>query len=150
MHSVEIVHTNVEGYIAELVMEITVFGASRNVIHRNIVLIRACDPHEAYEKATQLGFKGETSYKNPDKQSVAIKFRGISKLDATYEEIGDRAELTFEEQVGVSNEEIERLIQPKEKLRVFVPPQPGRKHDPDCRSKQVMELAIDRAIGKKE
>jgi hypothetical protein len=132
-------------YIGELVMEITVSGATSNVVHRNMVLIKAIDSQEAYEKAMQMGLKAETSYQNPEDQLVRITFRGISKLDAMYEEIEDGSELTFEEQIGLSANEIEQLITPKERLRAFVTPQPGKKHDPDYRSKEVMHMAIDYA-----
>jgi hypothetical protein len=130
-------------YIGELIMEITVAEAARNVVHRNLVLIRADSPDEAYNKALSFGQKAQTSYLNPQDRLVQTRFRGVSKLDVMYEDLEDGAELTFEEQVGVPKEAIEQSIPPKEKLRVFVPPRPGRRHDPDYRSKGVMEMAIN-------
>ena len=34
------------------------------------------------------------------------------------------------------------MIPPKEKLEAFIPPNPGQEHDPDYRSKKVMEEAV--------
>jgi hypothetical protein len=132
-----------EWYIGELIMEITVLGAERNVVHKNMVLIRADSPEQAYEKATHLGHNAETSYENPKGQPVRISFRGIATLESMYEELEDGAELTFEERVGVPLEELDRWIPPKEQLGVFVAPRPGREHDPDYRSKAVVEMAVD-------
>jgi hypothetical protein len=131
-----------EWYIVELVMEIIVEGSTLNVVHRNLVLIREFAAEEAYKKAIRLGIKAETSYNNPDDRLVQIKFRGISKLDALYEDPEDEAELTFEENIGVSAEVIKSWIPPKNKLGVFVLPRPGRKHNPDYRSKAIIEKAI--------
>lgn len=131
-----------EWYIAELAMEITVHGARCNVLHRNLILINAHSPEEAYEKAIKTGWKGETDYKNLKDQSVEIRFRGVSKLDVIYEPLEDGAELYFEEQLGVPESEIKRMIPPKEKLDAFTPPSPGKEHDPDYRSKPVVEEAV--------
>jgi hypothetical protein len=129
-------------YIADLVMEITVRGASSNVLHRNLTLIQANSPEEAYEKGMRFGYDGETSYINPKEQLVEVRFRGIAKLDVIYDSLEDGAELLFEERVGVSSEEIQRLIPKKEQLDVFVPPTPGRERDPDYRSKAVVDQAL--------
>jgi len=132
-------------YLADLVMEITVSGAIRNVVHRNLTLIRADSPEQAYLKATRLGQEAETSYENPERQWVEIKFRGIAQLDVVYEELEDGAELKFEEQVGIPSEEIERGILPKEQLRVFLPSRdPERKRDPDYRSQEVLDEVAER------
>lgn len=131
-----------EWYIAELVMEITVHGSASNVVHRNLVLIRANLPEEAHQKAFRLGQNGETEYTNPKDQLVQIRFRGISKLDVVYEPLEDGAELCFEEQRGVSEAEIRKLIPLKERLDVFIPPSPGREREPDYRSKSVVEEAV--------
>ena len=130
-----------EWYIAELVMEITVHGARCNVIHRNLFLINARSPEEAYQKAVHIGQTGNTEYQNPKDQYVEIRFKGVSKLDVVYEPLEDGAELSFEEQLGVSESEIQDMIPPKENLAVFTPPRPGKEHDPDYRSAGVMEEA---------
>jgi Domain of unknown function (DUF4288) len=143
------VPTGTQWYTAELVMEITVAEALHNVVHKNLVLVRADTPEEAHRKAIGLGQKAETSYLNPKDRLVRIQFRGVSKLDVMYENLEDGAELTFEEQVGVTPEDIERLIPPKERLQVFIAPRPGREHDPDYRSKAVIKMAVD-GVGSKD
>ena len=70
-----------EWYVAELIMEITVRGATRNAIHLNLVLVKALSPEEAYEKAVRFGQEAETSYDNPLGQPVEIRFRGVARLD---------------------------------------------------------------------
>lgn len=136
-------------YIAQLIMEITVSGALRNVVHKNLVLVRATSSNEAYDKAVGVGRKGETSYRNPDDALVRITFRGIGRLDEMYEDLEDGSELMFEEYIGVSPDEIERWIPAKERLQVFSAPTPGGKRDPDYRSKTVMEMAIDHVISER-
>jgi Domain of unknown function (DUF4288) len=132
-------------YLAELIMEITVAGATRNVVHRNLMLIRADSPDEAYDKALKLGYEAETEYQNPLGQGVQIKFKGIAQLDVVYDEFSHGAELKYEECAGISPQEIASWILPKEKLRVFVPPpDPARKRDPDYRSQEVLEMVEDR------
>lgn len=141
--------TDTEWYIADLLMEITVHGAKSNVIHRNLTLIRADLPEEAYQKAEKVGKQSETSYHNPKGQLVEIRFRGIVKLDAIYEPLEDGAELAFEEIIGVSEQEIQRIIPPREKLDVFVQPMPGRELDPDYRSQAVADQAFRMVVEKK-
>jgi hypothetical protein len=131
-----------EWYVADLVMEITVEGSNLNVVHRNLTLIHAKSPEQAYEKAQQIGHTSETSYHNPKGQFVEIKFRGIAKLDVIYEQLEDGAELAFEELIGVSSEDIQSMITPKDRLDVFVPPTPGKERDPDYRSQGVIDRAV--------
>ncbi len=128
-------------YLAEFIMEITVAGAARNVVHRNLMLIRADSPDQAYDKARKLGYAGETEYTNPLGQVVQIRFRGIAQIDVVIDELSDGAELKYEEQTGVSAEEIANWIRPRERLRVFLPPpDPARRRDPDYRSQEVLDM----------
>jgi len=129
-----------EWYIAELVMEITVTGARRNVVHRNLFLIKAHLPIDAYEKAVEKGHEEETEYENPKGQHVTIRFRGVSKLDVVHEPLDDGVEIAFEEEIGVTESEIIAMIPGRNKLAAFVPPRPGGKHDPDYSSKEVMDM----------
>ncbi len=64
---------NVEWYIAEIVMEIRVEGDPRNGVHRNLVLIRAVLPEDAYKKALAVGKEGEITYTNPSGKAVSDK-----------------------------------------------------------------------------
>lgn len=136
------ISSDTEWYIAEVVMEITVRGSRRNALHRNLVLINAHSAQEAYDKTVRIGQNGETQYDNLKDQRVEIRFRGISKLDAVYEPLEDGAELAFEEQLGVPESDILRMIPAKEELEAFVAPSPGEDRDPDYRSKAVVEKAV--------
>ena len=62
-------------YLADIVQQITVEGDPRNVVHKNLVLIRADSPEEAYEKAMDLGVAGEASWENIDGNRVTFRFR---------------------------------------------------------------------------
>ena len=61
-------------YIAEVVLEITVEGATENVVHIDYLLVRADSPDDAYEKALRLGREHEATYLNSDKKEVKISF----------------------------------------------------------------------------
>jgi hypothetical protein len=131
-----------EWYIADLVMEITVHGETLNVVHRNLTLIHAASPEEAYEKAQRIGHENETCYHNRKNQSVEIQFRGIAKLDVIYEPLEDGSELAFDELVGVSSDDIRRMIPLRDQLDVFTPPAPGTERNPDYGSQDVMDQAL--------
>jgi hypothetical protein len=139
-----------EWYIAELLMEIRVHGARCNVLHRDLILINAHSPEEAYDKAIRNGQNGETDYKNLKDQNVEIRFRGITKPDVIYDPLEDGAELYFEEQLDVPESEILLMIPPREKLDVFTSPRPGEDRDPDYRSKAVVEESVRMLDGDRE
>jgi Domain of unknown function (DUF4288) len=125
-------------YISELIMEITVTGDPRNVIHRNHVLISATSSEEAYSKAVLLGKGGETSYKNPHGEDVRIRFVGIADLDEIDDELEDGAEVLFHYSVDVPKLELESLIPEKGRLRAFAPR--TRAVGPDYASAEVVDL----------
>lgn len=108
-------------YIAEVVLEITVEGATQNIVHINYLLVRADSPEDAYEKALRLGDEHETTYLNGDKKEVKTSFRGLRNLTVVYEALEHGAELLYEEKLGVKKEVINALVQPKEQLSVFKP-----------------------------
>jgi hypothetical protein len=135
-----------EWHIADLVMEITVHGEPLNVIHRNLTLIHARSAEEAYEKAQRTGHDSETSYLNRRNQLVVIHFVGIAKLDVIYEPLEDGSELAFDEFVGVSSEDIKRMIPSKDRLDVFIPPTPERERNPDYGSRAVRDLALEMGL----
>jgi Domain of unknown function (DUF4288) len=126
-------------YLATLVMEILVEADPRNVVHRNLFLISACSPEEAYGKAELLGQRGETAYDNPAGLQVRHRFRGIADLDTLVDgELADGAELAFEQNVGLPEEQIRAWIRTKEDLcKPHRPSAPGS-HVPDYTSKDVM------------
>jgi hypothetical protein len=82
-------------YVAEIIEEITVGGDPRNVVHRNLVLIRADSPDEAYTKALEVGGQHEGSYTNPDGRLVSTSFRGLSHLDVVHDGLEHGAELMY-------------------------------------------------------
>lgn len=125
-------------YIAEVVMEITVSGDPRNVVHLNHFLVRATSNEEAYTKAKAIGEHEETTYKNPAGQDVYIKFVGIADLDEIDDELGDGAEVLFHYRVSVPKSELDSLIPEKNRLRAFAPR--SKADGPDYASGEVIEL----------
>jgi len=73
-------------YLARLVQEITVEGDPRNVVHTNLVLVRADSPEEAYQKAIELGAQGEIAYESPQGRKVTTTFRGLHGAELEYAE----------------------------------------------------------------
>jgi hypothetical protein len=108
-------------YLAEIIEEITVAGDPRNVVHRNTVLIRADSSDEAYENAVEAGKHSEAIYKNADGKEVRFTFRGLGGLWVIHDELTHGAEIMWSEHVGVSPEQIDKWIAPKEELAVFKP-----------------------------
>jgi Domain of unknown function (DUF4288) len=126
-------------YIAELVEEITIEGDMRNVVHKNLVLIRADSPDEAYDKAIELGKQSELSYENPAGRLVKTRFWGLGELTAIQDDLADGAELLYEEKVGVPRDQIEKEMPAKEELAVFRPF--GLSEKPDYTCKDIVDEA---------
>lgn len=138
----------VQWFIAELVLEITVRGDVRNIVHKNLTLIRATSADDAYDRAFQLGIESEAQYENPTGNFVRIEFRGVSRLNVIYERLEDGAELIYEERVGVDENEIRKLIPPKGSLAVFRPITPSG--GPDYSSKEIVDEAEKLLKGSKD
>lgn len=134
----------VEWYLAELVMKITVAEDPRNIVHQNLVLVRADSPDEAYEKALKFGKDAETSYDNPDGKAVRIMFEGLSGLDEIDEDIEDGAEIGFRYQVGLPDKQIKSLVRPRNRLPVFGPRKGAE--GPDYSSGEIIAL-LERDYG---
>ena len=130
---------NAVWYTAELVFEITVEKSGRNVVHRNLLLIRAASPDEAYSRAIELGKVSEIEYRNPSGKQVHIAFRGLSKLSVIYDPLDHGAELLFEEIVDLPEKELMDLIPAKTCLAVFRPIE--KSIGPDYSSKDALEQA---------
>ena len=126
----------VKWFLAELVMKITVADDPRNVVHQNLVLVRASSADEAYEKALRFGKNGEISYDNPAGKTVQISFEGVSDLIDIYEDLEDGSELDFHYTVDKPEERIQSLVLPRERLRAFLPPR--RAEEPDYTSAEIM------------
>jgi len=108
-------------YLAELVQELRVAGDPRNVIWRNLTLVRADSPEDAYQEALRLGRDGDTEYDNPQGNRVEVRFRGLSSLDVIHDELENGAELLFSSENSVSEERLAAILQTKESLGVFRP-----------------------------
>jgi len=106
-------------YVAELIEEIRVEGEGRNVVHRNLVLVGADSPEEAYQRALDIGSEHEATYDNLEGKKVTIAFRGLRGLSVIHDELEHGAELRYTRDVGLEPEEIERLVRPKDELEVF-------------------------------
>lgn len=133
------VRPNARWYLAEIVEEITVEDEADNIVHRNLVLIRADSPEEAFEKSVELGKGTDLRYDNPEGKQVHIRFRGLAELYAVCDELDHGAELLYTEDVGVPELRIEQWIRPKEELAVFRAD--GPRSTPDYSSGEIMHEA---------
>ena len=110
---------------------------SRNVVHVNTTLVRADSSNEAYDRAQELGAKGETTYENSHGKTVTHRFRGLRSLDVIHEELEHGAELAFSERVAVPEDEIAKLVIAN--MEAFKPVAPSQA--PDYGSRDVLEAA---------
>lgn len=133
---------NTKWYVAELVMECRIEGDLRNVVHINIVLVRADSPEEAFEKAEQLGREGEDSYLNYTNQKTIWLYRGLRDLNVIHDELEHGAELMFEEKIDVSEDVVQDLITTKSQLNVFRSDELGDSFRPNYGCKEIMEEAL--------
>ena len=129
-------------YIAELVMECRIDGESRNVVHVNIILIRADSPEEAFKKAQELGRESESSYLNPKNQQVLWRYRGLRDLNVIHDELEDGAELMFEEKIAISADEVQKMLTAKYQLNVFRPIASRDSSQPNYISQEIIEEAL--------
>lgn len=131
---------NAEWYVAEIVEEMTVEGDDRNVVHGNLVLIRAKSPDEAYDRAVELGKRAESVYENPEGRRVVSKFRGLRQLDAVHDRLEHGTELRYSEEVSVPEQRIANLVKSKQELNVFC--EIEQSTGPNYSSKDVLEDAL--------
>ena len=123
-------------YLARLVQEITVEGDPRNVVHTNVVLVRADSPAEAYQKALDLGAQGEIAYENPQGLKVKTTFRGLNDLGVIHDPLEHGSELEYTEEVDIDESTLNRRISRKEDLSVFAPIEPSS--GPNYSSREVV------------
>lgn len=126
-------------YIAEIIMECQIEDDLRNVVHVNIVLVRADSPEEAFEKAEELDHDDEDSYPNTDGKMVTFRYRGLRNLHVVHDELEHGGELMFEEEIGVREEDLRAMITLKSNLSVFQKFQPKHLSDPNYGSKKIMD-----------
>lgn len=112
-------------YLADIVQQITVEDDPRNVVHTNLVLVRADSPEEAYEKAIEVGTAGEQSYENMDGKRVTFRFRGLRDLNVILGELEHGTELVYGENRDMDESAIQKWVSPKDELGVFLPIQPS-------------------------
>src|SRR4051794_30065638 len=106
-------------YLADVVLEHTVEGDPRNLVHVNIRLVEADSPEQAFAKATALGRESEQVYTNTAGREVRIRFRGLRELNVIHDELEDGAELTYEESAAVPEPELAGWIRPRGRLAAF-------------------------------
>lgn len=126
-------------YIAELVIECNVEGNSRNVVHVNIILVRASPPEQAFDKAEKFGVESNSTYLNPNNQTVTFTYRGLRGLNVIHDELEDGAELMYEEKFGICESELQQMLTPKSQLAIFRPLEPIDPSKPDYSSKEIMD-----------
>ena len=133
------VPSDIEWFIATLVVRIDVEDDERTIVHRNSMLIRANDLETAYQKAMELRPDKEIQYLNPQGKQVTNSFMGIEELLPVYDGLEHDSELMWAEKIGLSEEEIQSLVQPREKLVDTSVPDVGDR--PDYTSREVLEEA---------
>jgi len=129
-------------YLARLVEQITVEGDPRNVVHTNLVLVRADSPEEAYQKAIELGAQGEQTYENPQGQRVSTRFRGLHDLGVIHDPLEHGGELEYREDLDMDEAAIEKWVCSKEDLSVFASIEPSS--GPNYASREVVEEMYQR------
>jgi hypothetical protein len=110
-----------EWYIAELVVVFTFVKAAENLVHINTLLIRADSPDIAYDKAIARGELENRVFRNSDEEEVQVRFRGLRGLYPVHDRLEDGAELLYEKREAVSEEDIKKILTPKEELAIFSP-----------------------------
>ncbi len=128
-------------YVATLIMKIKVEDNNEFIVHKNLYLINSNSDEEAYTKSLKLGKNNETSFHNSSNKLVLITFEGVNDLEEVIDsDIEDGCELRYDEYAYTSNEEILKLITPKEKLDVFI--NERFTGETDYGSKDIRDLAL--------
>ena len=104
-----------------MVVEFTFEGEVGNLVHYNLTLVRADSAEEAYSKSLRLGAEIESTYTNSEGKLVTVRFRGLRNLYVISDDLEDGAELLYQEQTNVSEEQLLSTIKNKEALCVFEP-----------------------------
>ena len=63
-------------------------------------------------------------------------------LNVIHDELEDGAELMFEEKIGISEDEVQKMIYPKHKLNVFCPIEPRDSSAPNYCSQEIIEEVL--------
>jgi hypothetical protein len=108
-------------YIGELIEEITVEGEPRNVVHREVKILYANSPEEAYGQAQALGKEAETDHLDPERKLVRTRFWGLAELNVVHDDAKNGAALFYHENIGVPGEKTHHWILPKINLIASYP-----------------------------
>lgn len=103
-------------YIGELIEEITVEGEPRNIVHRNVKVLYANSPEEAYGLARDLGKEAENLHLNSDRKLVRTRFWRLAELNVAQDDSKIGAALFYEEHIGVRGEKTHPWVLPKTSL----------------------------------
>lgn len=128
-------------YLAEIVTETRMTGEHENVVHNNLILIRASSAEEAYDKTMAHGREMEDTYQSPEGETVTVLFRGLSDLNVIQDELEDGSEIAYEEMLDMSEEDIQEMLQPRDELGVFQPEEPGSEEH-NYTSKDIVDEAL--------
>ncbi|MCI0565548.1 MAG: DUF4288 domain-containing protein [Nitrososphaera sp.] len=80
---------------------------SKILVWKNLILIRADSPEEAYQKAIQHGVDSENEVR-VEGQKGHFKFKGLKDLVLIYDDLDDGAEIEWHE-MNLGKEELEKL-----------------------------------------
>ena len=128
--------------LATIVLEITVEDDPRNIVHRNLTLVRADSPEEAYQKAMHLGAVVNQPYDNPAGKRVTTRFRRLYELIVIHDELEHGSELSYREDISADESVVQQWVSPKEELAVFQPIM--RVEKPDYGSADVVKELYER------
>lgn len=103
-------------YIGELIEEITVEGEPRNIVHRNVKVLYANSPEEAYGKARDLGREAESLHPDPERKLARTRFWGLAELNIVHDGPKNGVALFYEEDIGVPGEKTHHWVVPKTSL----------------------------------
>jgi hypothetical protein len=118
-----------------------VAGEHENVVHNNLILIRASSAEEAYEKAMARGHEMEETYQSSEGEIITTFFRGLSDLNIIQGELEDGAEIAYEEMLDMGEEDIKEMLQLKDDLGVFQPEEIDM-DGPSYTSKDIVDEAL--------
>ncbi len=110
------IQKDMEWFLADIIQELKVADTEDSTVWINTHLIRASSPDEAYEKALNRGKLYDDSWTNTDGEQVISRFRGLRNLLLVYEKLEDGAEIMWEEQEDVSEQDIQEMIKPRAQL----------------------------------
>jgi len=129
--------SEIEWYVADLMVRISVEGTTETVVHRNTVLVQANNDDEAHRRALELGEAYNSSHENPAGKLVTTGFVGLVDLSHVDDALEHGAELWFSETIVPSTFALNEAIPGKQALTLFSPRKASRI---DYRSREVVDL----------